>query len=42
MPIGKYWHFPANISVIYYMCNVKVKNININKNNKKSLVFKKN
>ena len=34
MPIGKYWHCPANISVIYYMCNVwkyKIKNKNYKK-----------
>jgi hypothetical protein len=24
---GSDWHCPANISVIYYMCNIKVKNI---------------
>jgi hypothetical protein len=26
MPTGSGWHCPANISVMFYMCNVKVKN----------------
>ena len=30
IPIGNDWHSPADISVIYYTCNVKVEN----KNNK--------
>ena len=31
MPIGNDWHCPANIFVIHYMCNVKVKKKKIKK-----------